>query len=316
MRKRITACALWLAAILSTVAAAGNPVVEMDTNHGLITIELHVEEAPVSAGNFLEYVADKHYDGMIFHRVVSGFVIQGGGYAIPESPGGMPSHVPTRDPIENDARSSGLSNQRGTIAMARTAKPDTATSQFFINLVDNSRTLDAGGVGGPDGWAVFGRVTGGMDVVDAIAAVETHRSRMIPPGRSQPATYTGVPVEPVVIESIRLKSVTATSRAVADSDHAGTNDEPGALPDPLEAEDVMKSLRFYDSGDGVVVDIDFGETGTTEPLALEWSEDLQNWKRATEVEEFPAGTNGVQTVALPEGRSMLFVRLIRLRQTP
>jgi cyclophilin family peptidyl-prolyl cis-trans isomerase len=158
------------------------PVVVMDTSLGKIKIELYPKKAPITVKNFLRYVDEKHYDGTIFHRVVPGFVIQGGGLL----PNGR--EKPTHEPIKNEA-GNGLSNQRGTIAMARTDEPDSATAQFYINLKNNT-FLDRAEE--KAGYAVFGRVIEGMDVVDKIASVETgvgaRESR---------------PVEDVVIKSVR-----------------------------------------------------------------------------------------------------------------
>src|SRR5689334_3953866 len=146
--------------------APGNPVVVMTTSMGDITLELFKTEAPVSVQNFLQYVNDGFYPGTIFHRVKKGFMIQGGGFT--------PSlqEKPTRPPIQNEA-TNGLRNTRGTLAMARTQALRSATSQFYINVVDNRR-LDHTGFAPEDfGYAVFGRVLSGMDVVDRIVAVPT-----------------------------------------------------------------------------------------------------------------------------------------------
>lgn len=133
--------------------------VVMETTKGAIEVELDYEKAPVTAANFVQYVVNGHFDSTVFHRVIPGFMIQGGGF----TPGG--AQKPVRDPIELESRN-GLKNLRGTIAMARTMVPDSATCQFFINLVDND-LLDHRP--GNDGYAVFGKVTQGMEVVDAIA---------------------------------------------------------------------------------------------------------------------------------------------------
>ena len=138
-------------------------MITIKTNHGDISVELFDEKAPISCENFRQYTKDGHFDGTIFHRVIPNFMIQGGG--MDES---MTSK-PTRDPIKNEA-DNGVSNTRGTLAMARTTVVDSATSQFFINLRDNG-FLDHGTR--DFGYAVFGRVSDGMDVVDAIAAVPT-----------------------------------------------------------------------------------------------------------------------------------------------
>jgi len=163
----------------------GNPVVVLETSQGSIEIELDADKAPVSTQNFLAYVDAGFYDGTIFHRVIPGFMIQGGGFD------GKLSQKPTRAPIKNEA-DNGLKNARGTLAMARTSDKDSATAQFFINLKDN----DFLNHGGRDfGYAVFGHVTKGMDVVDKIAAVKTGSQR----GMSD------VPVEVVVITKARRK---------------------------------------------------------------------------------------------------------------
>lgn len=138
-------------------------MITIKTNHGDISVELFEDKAPISCENFRQYAADGHYDGTVFHRVIPNFMIQGGGMDE------KLSDKPTRDPIRNEA-DNGVSNARGTLAMARTAVVDSATSQFFINLKDND-FLDHGTR--DFGYAVFGKVTDGMDVVDKIAAVET-----------------------------------------------------------------------------------------------------------------------------------------------
>lgn len=160
-----------------------NPVVEMRTNYGNVLIELYPDKTPITVKNFLDYVDDKFYDKTIFHRVMPGFVNQGGGYL----PG--LKRKKTRGNIKNEAKT-GLSNKRGTIAMARLEEPDTASSQFFINIKDNTR-LDAGPMSA--GYTAFGKVIKGMEVMDKINKVETRNI-----GRAQ-----GVPVKDVVIYSIR-----------------------------------------------------------------------------------------------------------------
>ena len=162
----------------------GNPMVIMSTSMGDIKIELYSDKAPVTVNNFLAYVNDKFYNGTIFHRVIPGFMIQGGGFA-PEM-----QQKATKLPIKNEA-SNGLNNDTGTIAMARTSVVDSATSQFFINLTDN----DFLNHGNRDfGYAVFGKVVEGMDVVNKIAGVKTGNQGM----------NRDVPLEPVVVESIRV----------------------------------------------------------------------------------------------------------------
>jgi cyclophilin family peptidyl-prolyl cis-trans isomerase len=169
-----------------------NPVVVMQTSLGAIEIELDAARAPISTKNFLQYVTDGFFDGTIFHRVISNFMIQGGGYTTTFQ------HKNTRPPIKNES-SNGLSNLRGTIAMARTNAPDSATAQFFINVLDN-KGLDRNPAN-PGGYAVFGRVIAGMEVVDKIRALKTGRSNT-PAGPMQ-----DVPVEAVEIQSVRVKEL-------------------------------------------------------------------------------------------------------------
>ena len=169
-------------------SAAGNPVVVIETSAGPITVELYKDRAPVSVENFLQYARDGHYDGTIFHRVVAGYVIQGGGYAADMS------EKPTRPPIQNEA-TNGLSNRRGTLAMARLRSARSATAQFYFNLADNA-ALDHRGFAPDDfGYAVFGRVLSGLDVIDAIGATKT----------ASRGGMDDVPVTPVVIKSVTEK---------------------------------------------------------------------------------------------------------------
>jgi len=143
-----------------------NPMIQMQTNMGSITIELDAEKAPLSTENFLAYTKDGFYEQTIFHRVIPGFMIQGGGFT------GQMSQKKTKGPIRNEA-DNGLKNLRGTLAMARTQVVDSATCQFFINLADNDFLNHQGKSPNAYGYAVFGRVTEGMDVVDKIAKVKT-----------------------------------------------------------------------------------------------------------------------------------------------
>jgi len=161
-----------------------NPVVVMETSLGPIKIELAQEKAPITVKNFLAYVDGKFYDGTIFHRVIPEFMIQGGGF----QPGMKEKE--TRAAIKNES-ANGLSNTRGTIAMARTNDPDSATAQFFISVKDNSRSLDT--TSSRPGYAVFGKVIEGMDVVDKIVAVPT--------GNRGP--FADVPREDMIIKSVR-----------------------------------------------------------------------------------------------------------------
>ncbi|MCA1684652.1 MAG: peptidyl-prolyl cis-trans isomerase [Planctomycetia bacterium] len=176
-------------ALEAGAAAADNPVVVLDTTLGAITIELDQARAPVTVDNFLKYVDSGFYDNLVFHRVMPDFMVQGGGLddKLREKSDGL------RPPIKNEA-GNGLTNQRGTLAMARTSNPNSATAQFFINLVDNSRNLGPGGVD-DYGYAVFGKVTDGMDVVDKIAQVQT----------AQRGPHGNVPLRPVYIKSARRK---------------------------------------------------------------------------------------------------------------
>jgi len=159
--------------------------VVLTTNHGAITVELDAEKAPKSVENFVNYVKSGHYDGTIFHRIIDGFMIQGGGFD-----SGM-KQKSTNEPVDNEANN-GLKNDRYTLAMARTSDPHSATAQFFINVGDN----DFLNYPGSDGWgyAVFGKVTEGKDVVDAIRAVKTGRKSM----------FSDVPLEDVIIEKAEL----------------------------------------------------------------------------------------------------------------
>jgi peptidyl-prolyl cis-trans isomerase A (cyclophilin A) len=184
MKSRIIPIVALLGLFASLQALADAERVLMKTSMGEITLELDAEKAPKTVANFLGYVDDGFYDGTIFHRVISGFMIQGGGLD-PDM-----QKKATREPVENEARN-GLNNLRGSIAMARTGDPHSATAQFFINHKDNAN-LDYPSF---DGWgyAVFGRVVQGMDVVDAIAAVPTG----VRAGRGD------VPKETVLIESVR-----------------------------------------------------------------------------------------------------------------
>ena len=181
---------------LSTLSYAENPKVFLETNHGDITIELNEEKAPITVKNFISYVEKKFYDNTIFHRIIDDFMIQGGGFSNDE----MPAQKKPDAPIKNEGKKSGLSNIRGSIAMARTNDPHSATSQFFINVVDN-KNLDPGGFSA-DGYAVFGKVTKGMDVVDKIKSVKT--------GSTPLKTLRGVgamrdvPVKKVIIKSAKL----------------------------------------------------------------------------------------------------------------
>ena len=182
---------LGLGACLSLSAVAGQdstqkPVVVLDTSLGAITLELYPDKAPITVENFLKYVDEGFYDNLIFHRVMPGFMVQGGGMTdqmVEKSEG-------KHQPIKNES-SNGLSNDRGTVAMARTANPNSATCQFFINHVDNPNLDTYGG-----GYTVFGKVIDGIDVVDKIAKVPT----------TTRGPHENVPLKPVYIKSAKRKA--------------------------------------------------------------------------------------------------------------
>lgn len=185
---------------VSTQPAAGqpaNPRVLIETSKGNITVEVFTGQAPQSAGNFLNYAKTGFYDGLVFHRVIPGFMIQGGGMT-PDM-----TEKPKNAPIRNEA-DNGLKNLRGTLAMARTGDPHSASSQFFINVADNAFLNHRGKSAEGWGYAVFGQVVDGMDVVDAIVAV--------PRGNRGP--YGDVPVEPVVMQRVTVLPQSSAPGAV------------------------------------------------------------------------------------------------------
>ena len=188
--RRVTSTLVLLVSMMlaQSLAAAGNPTAVIRTSMGDIQLELFADQAPATVENFISYAKNGFYEGTIFHRVISHFMIQGGGFTADME------KKPTGEPIANEA-GNGLSNKRGTIAMARTNDPHSATSQFFINVQDNMN-LDYTGQGGPAGWgyAVFGRVTSGLEVVDEIRFVQT----------TTVGPYADVPVEPVIIEHVEI----------------------------------------------------------------------------------------------------------------
>ncbi len=188
----------WTLALSSAPPAGAadddHPVVVLDTTLGPITVELDRAKAPISVDNFLKYVDKGFYDGVVFHRVIPGFMVQTGGMT--EDNGTL--HEKRKEalpPIKNES-GNGLSNVRGALAMARTNDPNSATSQFFINHSDNARLDDYGG-----GYAVFGKVTAGMDVVDAIAKAETTAKR-----NDRGDAVPNVPSTPIVLKSAKRKS--------------------------------------------------------------------------------------------------------------
>ena len=190
----VSCCALMLQ-ILSWAAGPeekaqpSNPIVLMKTSEGAIRIELWSDKAPETVKNFLQYVDEGFYDGTIFHRVIKGFMIQGGGFT-PQM-----QQKPAHAPVKNEAGAE-LKNDRGTIAMARTMVVDSATAQFFINTVDNVSLNHRDNSPAGFGYAVFGKVIGGMDVVDKIEGVATTNS-----GPAQ-----NVPAKPVIIESVKREN--------------------------------------------------------------------------------------------------------------
>jgi cyclophilin family peptidyl-prolyl cis-trans isomerase len=180
-----------LAALAFFVSSASAQQVEMRTNQGVIAIELYGDKAPITVANFLQYAKDGFFNGTVFHRVIDGFMIQGGGFT-PDM-----QEKRTRAPIKNEAdvgSKAGLRNTVGTLAMARTPNPDSATAQFFINLKDNDFLNHSAPTASGWGYAVFGKVTTGMDIVQKIAKVDT--------GSAGP--HQNVPRTPVVIESITI----------------------------------------------------------------------------------------------------------------
>ena len=183
----------WKPLVVLSVAAgspgalAADPLVDLKTNHGTIRLELYPAKAPKSVENFLQYVKDGHFSGTIFHRVIDGFMIQGGGYKADLS------EKPTRAPIPLESRN-GLSNQRGTVAMARTGIPDSATAQFFINVNDNIM-LDQAQSRDGHGYAVFGKVVEGMDVVDRIRATAVKAQGM----------HQHMPASPIIVNKATVE---------------------------------------------------------------------------------------------------------------
>ena len=179
-------CLLFLLSVCFVSTAFAYQYVIIETSYGDITVELNDEKAPQTVTNFLAYVDSQHYSDTIFHRVIKDFMIQGGNFTSDMTP------KKTRSPIKNEA-TNGLRNLRGTIAMARTQVVDSATSQFFINLKDNGFLDHKNSSPQGYGYAVFGKVIKGMDVVDKIGSTRTHNVRR----------FQDIPVEPIVISSIK-----------------------------------------------------------------------------------------------------------------
>jgi len=183
---KLKLCTFFAGILLCAHALAADPQVELKTNMGTITLELFANKAPKTVENFLQYVRDGHYKGTIFHRVIPGFMIQGGGFNVDFV------QKNSRAPIQNEA-SNGLKNDTGTIAMARTSDPHSATAQFFINVSDNQALNFAPGNAG---YAVFGKVVKGMEVAKKIEAVAT--------GPGPVGGHQNVPRKPVVIEDAKI----------------------------------------------------------------------------------------------------------------
>ena len=182
------------AALLASFAAgAANPQVELKTSMGTIVLELYPDKAPLTVANFLQYVKDRHYDGTAFHRVIPGFMVQGGGF------GSDFSEKSVRKPVRNEA-GNGLRNEIGTVAMARTAEPHSATAQFFINVSNNEFLNFRFPTPEGYGYTVFGKVVKGMDAVFRIVKVPTGTG---------PGGHPDVPVKPVLIESARILEAAA-----------------------------------------------------------------------------------------------------------
>jgi len=186
MPRLLATLASSLLLLATTCVLADNPKVRMETSKGPITIELYPDKAPKTVENFLTYVDEGYYDGTVFHRVIKDFMVQGGGFTEDMQ------KKPTHDPILNEA-DNGLKNDRGTIAMARTGDPHSATAQFFINHKDNEFLNHTGKNSRGWGYAVFGKVTDGMEVVDEIAALPTGAKGPFP---------TDVPQTTIVIEKV------------------------------------------------------------------------------------------------------------------
>ena len=180
----VSALLVLMAPLAGARAEGAPPRVEFKTSRGTLVFELYPDKAPRTVANFLQYVKSGHYNGTVFHRVIDGFVIQGGGFDE------QMHQKPTQPPVVNES-SNGLHNERGTLSMARTMDPDSATAQFFINLVDNTPALNPPG---RPGYAVFGRVASGMEIVDAIGKTPT--------GTRGP--FRDVPLQPVVVQSARI----------------------------------------------------------------------------------------------------------------
>ena len=188
MAAGILFCAAHACLIAPAAAQPPNPVVVIETSVGDISVELFQDKAPKTVNNFLQYAKENFYRGTIFHRVIKGFMVQGGGFT------GDMVRKQTRAPIPNEA-ANGLKNERGTIAMARTADINSATAQFFINTVNNAALDHRGESAEQFGYAVFGKVIAGMDIVEEIERLAT----------STKGSYQNVPIQPAVMKAVRIK---------------------------------------------------------------------------------------------------------------
>ncbi len=187
LRKQIFLIVFILLFTITSNIQAETTMVKMDTNQGTIMLELDADNAPNTVANFLTYAKEGFFDGTIFHRVISNFMVQGGGFTEDMN------QKTVRDPIKNEANN-GLKNDNGTIAMARTGDPHSATAQFFINVKDNDFLNFSSETAQGWGYAVFGKVTEGMDIVEKIKATET----------TTKGPYQDVPVEPIIIEKVSI----------------------------------------------------------------------------------------------------------------
>jgi cyclophilin family peptidyl-prolyl cis-trans isomerase len=215
---------LWLLLWLAPALAAEQPVVELHTNHGVIVVQLNADKAPKTVENFVRYVQEGFYDGTVFHRVIPDYMIQGGGYTAKyEKKEG-------HEPIPSEANNH-LKNQRGTLAMSRGAEADSATSQFFINLADNPKLNYSAPTNKGWGYAVFGKVIKGMEVIDKIAEVETE---MDDPAKKY------APLKPVIIQKAVLKSAKPSAHQPAAAPPPPVPAEPVEETEPAEEEAVAE----------------------------------------------------------------------------
>lgn len=212
---------------------AGNTNIVIETNMGTIKLELYDNDAPITVENFVKYSEDGFYDGLIFHRVIKDFMIQGGGFTKD-----MQQKEATYSPIKNEAEESGHRNIRGTIAMARTNDPDSATSQFFINHADND-FLDWDKAQDGYGYCVFGEVTDGMDVVDDIASVQTQEE----------AGHQDVPVQDVVIHSVSVQNTNddGSTDDGSDDDNTGSSDSTSSTSSSESSSPFYTNILFIEA---------------------------------------------------------------------